>query len=435
MIKTSIDVQELRKRIGEKAKAESQHRFWGLYTHVWKLDTLREAYRLAKSNNGAPGVDGVTFKQVEDEGVEKLLGDLSTELQEKTYQPLPCRQVEIPKEGSSKVRSLKIPAIRDRVAQGALRLITEPIFEADFQEGSFGYRPNKTAHEALDRVAHGLNKRLHHVIDLDLKSYFDTVKHDKLLSKIAQRINDDDVMWLCKRILKASGKVGLPQGSVIGPLWSNLYLNDVDKMLEKAQAVTRQGRYEVCRYTRFADDLIVLVSTQPSAKHWGAKVEARLREEFATLGLTVNDDKSKVLDFSTGESFDFLGYSFFLAPSRDDPQKRVVIKRPQKKRRTRFLREIGEVLGRSLHIPVKEVVQSKLNPRLRGWVNYFRWGNSGKDLSYVRWQVDKKIRQFASRQRPKRRGGRTWTTWSASEIYGKWGLFSDYRVSWCSEPR
>jgi RNA-directed DNA polymerase len=160
-------VQELRKRIGEKAKAESQHRFWRLYTHVWKLETLREAYRLAKANNGAPGVDGITFEQVESDGVEKLLASLSSELQEKTYQPLPCRRV---KEGN-KVRSLKIPAIRDRVVQGALRLITEPIFEADFQDGSFGYRPQRTAHEALGRVSHGLNKRLYHVIDLETPRY------------------------------------------------------------------------------------------------------------------------------------------------------------------------------------------------------------------------------------------------------------------------
>ena len=142
MTTTSIGVQELRKRIGEKAKADPRYRFWGLYTHVWKLDVLGEAYRLAKKNNGAPGVDGQTFKQIEAEGVENLLDILSRELREKTYRPLPCRQVTIPKEGG-KGRGLKIPAIRDRVVQGAARLILEPIFEADFQEGSYGYRPNR----------------------------------------------------------------------------------------------------------------------------------------------------------------------------------------------------------------------------------------------------------------------------------------------------
>src|SRR5262245_30694265 len=169
MTTTSIGVQELRKRIGEKAKAAPEHRFWGLYAHVWKLDVLGEAYRLAKQNKGAPGVDLVDFEQVEATGLEQFLEQLSRELREKTYQPLPCRQVDIPKEGG-KTRRLRIPAIRDRVVQGAVRLVMEPIFEADFQPGSFGYRPHRTAHEALEHVRGGLKKHLHQVIDLDLKA-------------------------------------------------------------------------------------------------------------------------------------------------------------------------------------------------------------------------------------------------------------------------
>jgi len=416
MTTVSIGVQELRKRIGEKAKADPQHRFWGLYTHVWKLDVLREAYRLAKSNHGAPGSDGVTFAQVEAEGVEGLLSTLSDELRSKTYQPLPCRQVKIPKDGG-KERTLKIPAIRDRVVQGALRLILEPIFEADFQPGSYGYRPRRTAHEALERVSEGLNKRLHQVIDLDLASYFDTVRHDLLLSKLARRIRDDDVMWLCKRILKSGGSRGLPQGSVIGPLWT-----------------TKQEPYEVVRYTRFADDLVVLVSSHPRAAHWAKAVERRIREELGKLDLTVNEDKSRVVDFGAGEPFDFLGYTFRWVPQRNAPTKKMVLKRPQKKKRTQFLQRVGEALRKRLHVPIAEVIKVVVNPMVRGWVNYFRWGNAGRDLSFVHWQIDKKVRLFASRQRPKRRGGRRWTTWSTDEIYKKWGLYSDYHVSWCSEP-
>jgi RNA-directed DNA polymerase len=434
MTKTSIGVQELRTRIGEKAKAEPQHRFWGLYTHVWKLDVLREAYRLAKENRGAPGVDGVTFEQVEREGVEPWLERLSLELRDKSYVPLPCRHVNIPKEGG-KVRGLKIPAIRDRVVQGAVRLILEPIFEADFQPGSYGYRPGRSAHDALDRVRVGLVKQLHQVIDLDLKSYFDTVRHDLLLSKLARRVQDDDVLWLCKRILKASGKRGLPQGSVIGPLWANVFLDDVDRMLEQAQRITKQGDYEVVRYTRFADDLVVLVSSHPSASDWAPKVERRLREELGKLDLTVNEDKSHVVDFGAGEAFDFLGYTFRLVDGRKTPGKKMVLARPQKKKRTEFLRQLGETMRKCLHRPVVEVVQRIVNPRVRGWVNYFRWGNAGRDLGFVASEVGKKVRRFASRQRPKRRGGRAWTTWSAEEIYGAWGLFHDYRVLPRSEPR
>ena len=434
MTTTSIGVQELRTRIGEKAKADPQHRFWDLYTHVWKLDVLREAYRLAKQNNGAPGVDGVTFEQVEREGVEQLLESLSRELRDKSYEPLPCRHVNIPKEGG-KTRRLKIPAIRDRVVQGAVRLVLEPIFEADFQPGSYGYRPGRSAHDALERVRVGLCKQLHQVIDLDLKSYFDTVRHDLLLSKIARRVRDDDVLWLCKRILKASGKRGLPQGSVIGPLLANVFLDDVDRMLEQAQSATQQGDYEVVRYTRFADDLAVLVSSHPKARHWAPKVERRLREELGKLDLTINEDKSRIVDFGAGEPFDFLGYTFRLVDSERPPKKKMVLARPRKKKRTEFLRSLGNTMRKYLHRPVTEVVRRVVNPRVRGWVNYFRWGNASLDLAFVAWQVELKVRRFASRQRPKRRGGRTWTTWSAEEIYGAWGLFHDYRVLPRSEPR
>jgi RNA-directed DNA polymerase len=433
MTKTSIGVQELRARIGEKAKAEPQHRFWGLYTHVWKLDVLREAYRLAKQNNGAPGVDGVTFEQLEAQGVEGLLEALSQELRDKSYRSLRCRQVNIPKEGG-KVRGLKIPAIRDRVVQGALRLILEPIFEADFQEGSYGYRPNRTAHQALERVEKGLKRRLHQVIDLDLKSYFDTIRHDLLLVKLARRIQDDDVLWLCKSILTSAGKRGLPQGSVIGPLWANVFLNDVDRMLEQAQVHTKQGEYDVVGYTRFADDLIVLVSCHPQAAHWAAVVERRLREELEKLALTVNEDKTRVVNFGAGEAFDFLGYTFRWVDQRKTPGKKMVLARPQKKKRTQFLRGLGEIMRKCLHVPVVEVVRRIVNPRVRGWVNYFRWGNASRDLSFVRWQVDKKVRRFASRQRPKRRGGRTWTTWSTQEIYGAWGLFPAYGSPGAASP-
>jgi len=433
MTTTSVGVQELRERIGEKAKADPRHRFWGLYTHVWKLDVLGEAYRLARRNHGAPGVDGVTFEQIEAEGRQEFLESLSRELETKTYRPLPCRHVAIPKEGG-KERGLKIPAIRDRVVQGAVRLILEPIFEADFQPGSYGYRPNRTAHQALDRVRTGLNRHLHQVIDLDLKSYFDTVRHDLMLSKLAQRIRDRDLLWLFKLILKSGGKRGLPQGSVIGPLWANVFLNDVDRMLERAQAATKQGPYETVRYTRFADDLVVLINSHPRARHWGPVVERRLREELAKLDLVINAEKTRVVDFGTGEPIDFLGYTFRWVPTRKNPAKKMALCRPQRKKRTQFLRELNRVLRRNLHVPVVEVVPRLVNPRVRGWANYFRWGHSSQDLGFVRWQVENKVRRFASRQRPKRRGGRSWTTWSIHEIYDEWGLFNHYRVSWCSVP-
>ena len=232
MTKASVNLQDLRRRIYVKAKADTTWRFWGMYVHVCKMETLREAYALAQNNDGAPGSDGVTFAAIEAQGVEGFLERIRDELVQHTYMPLLARRQEIPKDGG-KVRVLSIPAIRDRVVQGALKLVLEPIFEADFQPGSFGYRPKRTAHEAVDRVARAIVQQKTRVIDIDLRSYFDNVRHDRLLAKVARRVDDADVMRLLKIILKANGQRGVPQGGVISPLLSNLYLTEVDGMLEQ----------------------------------------------------------------------------------------------------------------------------------------------------------------------------------------------------------
>ena len=255
MRKAPISLQDLRRRLYSKAKTELTWRFWGLYVHVCKLETLQEAYRLAKANDGAPGIDGVTFAAVESEGVESFLDQLRKELVERTYRPQRARKVEIPKDGN-KVRVLSIPSIRDRVVQGALKLILEPIFEAEFQPGSYGYRPKKSAHAAIQRVRQAILEGKTYVIDFDLRSYFDTVKHHIVLEKMARRMDDHAVLWLLKLLLDASGKQGVPQGGVISPLISNVYLNEVDKMLERAKEVTRYERWTAVEYARFADDRV-----------------------------------------------------------------------------------------------------------------------------------------------------------------------------------
>jgi RNA-directed DNA polymerase len=264
MRKASITLQDLQRRIYAKAKAEPSWRFWGLYVHVCKLETLRAAYAAAKANNGAPGVDGVTFEAIEASGVDGFLQALRDALVSRTYRPLRCRKRAIPKDHGRKVRVLSIPAIRDRVVQGALKCVLEPIFEADFQPGSFGYRPKKSAHQAVDRVAEAILHGKTRVIDLDLRAYFDHVRHDLLLAKVARRVNDPDVLALLKQMLKASGKMGVPQGGVISPVLSNLYLTEVDRMLERAKAVTRFHQYTAVEYARFADDLVVLPGGCPS---------------------------------------------------------------------------------------------------------------------------------------------------------------------------
>src|SRR6201981_1877109 len=200
MIKTPINLQDLRRKIYTKAKADTAWRFWGLYVHICKMETLREAYALAKKNNGAPGIDGVTFEAIETQGVEKFLMQIENELQALTYVPLRTRRQEIPKDGG-KVRVLSIPAIRDRVRHCALKLILEPVFERDFQSGSYGYRPKRTAHEAVHRVATAIVQGKTRIIDLDLRAYFDTVRHHLLLEKIARRVADDEGMRLLELML------------------------------------------------------------------------------------------------------------------------------------------------------------------------------------------------------------------------------------------
>src|SRR5437667_11298721 len=187
MIKAPFKLQDLRRRLYVKAKAEPTWRFWGLYVHVCKRETLWEAYQLAKENDGAPGIDGVTFQAIEAEGLEGFLERLREELEQRRYRPRRLRKVGIPKEGG-KIRQLSIPCIRDRVVQGALKLILEPIFEADFQAGSYGYRPKRTAHEAINRVAQAIVEEKTKIIDLDLRAYFDNVQHSLLLEKVAKRV-------------------------------------------------------------------------------------------------------------------------------------------------------------------------------------------------------------------------------------------------------
>jgi len=266
---------------------------------------------------------------------------------------------------------LGIPAIRDRVVQGALKLILEPIFEADFHEGAFGYRPKRTAQQAVDRVAEAIVRNKTRVIDVDLAAYFDSVRHDLLLAKVARRVQDGEVLHLLKLMLKASGKRGVPQGGVISPLLSNIYLTEVDAMLERAKAVTRNGAHTYVEYVRYADDLAILVNNDRRQDWLVEAVGRRLREELAKLDVQLNEEKSRIVDLSRGESFGFLGFDFRRVRSlrgRWRPQYM-----PQRKARTALLRELKEAFRRSRSQPVERLI-AEINPKLRGWVNYFRLG-------------------------------------------------------------
>ena len=423
MTKASSSLQDLRRSLYVKAKAEPAWRFWGLYVHVCKMETLREAYALAKKNHGAPGIDGVTFEAVDAQGAEKFLEQIQGELIGRNYVPLRARRQEIPKDGG-KIRVLSIPAIRDRVVQGALKLILEPIFEADFQPGSYGYRPKRTAHEAVHRVATAIVQCKTRVIDLDLRAYFDTVRHHLLLEKVARRVDDAKVMHLLKLMLKASGKQGVPQGGVISPLLSNIYLNEVDRMLERAKEFTRRGKYVYVEYARFADDLVVLIDAHRRHRWLVEAVVKRLREEFAKLQVEVNEEKSRTVDLECGESFGFLGFDFRRLRSLTKQVWRPHYT-PKLKQRTALLRKLKEVFRRHQSQPVDRVVQL-INPVLRGWVNYFAVGHASECFSFIRDWVEKKVRRHMGRSRNHRGFG--WERWSRRWLYDDLKLFSGYRV-------
>jgi RNA-directed DNA polymerase len=408
MTKASISLQDLRRRIYVKAKADGSWRFWGLYVHVCKMETLREAYKLAKRKDGAPGVDGVTFNAIEADGVEGFLEDIRDELVSHKYCPTAVRRMEIPKGDGKRVRVLSIPTIRDRVVQGALKLILEPIFEADFQPGSYGYRPKRSAHQAVSRVAKAIIAGKTRVIDVDLRAYFDNVRHHILLEKVALRVDDPEVMSLLKMMIKATGKRGISQGGVISPLLSNIYLNGVDRMLERAKEVTRSGRNTRLEYARFADDLVILVDGYHRRDWLLGAVGRRLRQELAKLDVEINEEKSRVVELAEGEAFGFLGFDF----------------RPVRSR-TALLGKLKEIFRRFQSQPVDRVI-GLINPILRGWVNYFAIGHSSRCFWYVRYWVEKKIRRHLMRARLRRGFG--WKRWSSRWIYQVLGLYKDYRV-------
>ena len=423
MTTAPISLQDLRRRIYAKAKAEPSWRFWGLYVHVCKGETLREAYHLAKANNGAPGIDGVTFEAIEASGVDTFLAEIQDALVTRTYRPMRLRQKAIPKEGGKGLRVLSIPTIRDRVVQGALKLILEPIFEADFQPGSYGYRPKRSAHDAVQRVAEAIVQYKTRVIDVDLQAYFDNIRHHILLAKVAQRVNDPEVLHVLKLMLEVSGKKGVAQGGVLSPLLSNLYLTAVDRMLERAKEVTRRGRYTYLEYARFADDLVILVDAYPQHDWLLKAVEKRLREELATLQVAINEEKSRVVDLAQGEQFSFLGFDFRRVRSRRGVWRAWYP--PRLKKRTALLRKLKEIFRRYQSQPIDRVI-ALINPILRGWVRYFAVGDASRCFGFVKDWVEKKVRRHLMRARKRRGFG--WKRWSRQWLYKHLGLFKDYRV-------
>jgi len=425
MTKAPIDLQELRRRIYRKAKSEKTHRFWGLFVHVTKMETLEEAYRIARRNGGAPGIDGQTFQSIESGELATFLAAVREDLVTGRYQPLPNRRVEIPK-GDGKVRTLQIPCVRDRVVQGALKLILEAVFEADFCPNSYGYRPKRSPHRALAEVRRSVLRRMSTVIEVDLSRYFDTIRHSVLLDQIAKRIQDPQVMHLVRQILKAGGKVGVPQGGPFSPLAANIYLNEVDWFFDAIRRKTAEGGYEAVNYHRFADDIVIAVSGHHTKRGWAERALQRLQEQLAPLGVELNLEKTRMVNTLKGEAFGFLGFDLRRVRKRKGDGY-FLLMTPKKKARKAVKAKVRDIIARGGATPATELVQ-RINVTLAGWVTYFRVGNSSRAFSEVRDYVEMKVRTLLTRRKRRRKTSVGWRRWSNEYLYGVLGLYWDWRI-------
>jgi len=415
---------EFQRKLHEKAKAEPKFRFYALYDKCYRMEVLVEAYRKAKANGGTSGVDGVTFEDIEKEGIPSYLAGLQLEMKERRYVPKPVRRVYIPK-ANGKMRPLGIPAIRDRIVQTAFLFILEPIFEADFSSSSFGFRPEKSAHDAVREVYKYLNWGCTEVYDVDLEKYFDTVDHSKLMKLVARRVVDSQVLHVIKQWLSCGyveedqhrqSKCGTPQGGVISPLLANIYLNPVDQAFERRDLGARErGSIHVVRY---ADDLLLLAQRNLDE---GVTLLHHLLER---LGLTLNREKTRRLRMEIGESVDFLGFRFQNFRSRKSGT-RLIMVRPSPKSQARFRARARTLIDDGNPLTIKEQVE-QFNRYIRGWMGYFRLGHGTDTFHDLAYFVEKRVRRVIWRRKGLR--GYGWGKLTSEYLYGQLHLFNEYRV-------
>jgi RNA-directed DNA polymerase len=393
----------LRQKLSQKAKQEPKFRFYTLYGRIVQQDTLKVAWELVAANKGAPGIDGVTWQQVAnaDGGVARFLEELREDLRSKRYQPQPVRRVYIPK-ANGKLRPLGIPTIRDRVVQMAVYLILEPIFEADFLDCSFGFRPGRSAHQALETIRSNLNEGYREVYDADLQGYFDSIPHDKLMAGLRMRIADRSVLRLIRLFLEAPvvetevhhPEKGTPQGGVLSPLLANVYLHWFDKRFQRADG---PGPRHEARLVRYADDFVVMAHRQ--SPELVAQVEWLLED---WMGLTINRDKTRVVNLDTeGTHLDFLGYTFRYDRDQYGRNRRYLNLFPSAKALERERAKLHEMTSsRQGCTPIPELIQ-EINRHLRGWMNYFQLGYPRRAFrnigQYVRCRLGQHLHRRSQR--------------------------------------